>query len=144
MSSIRGRTRLVRKADGVFHGYVWPDKAVFPDFLRPGVREWWGDLHLSLTEIGAGIWNDMNEPALNDRLRDAGERFGFPMRPGAGKMIAQTMRKFTICMADDGSRLCEGAGAATPQRTLIRADKIASQVCSAGPVWIITNHCGII
>jgi len=37
-----------------------------------------GDLHLSLTEIGvAGIWNDMNEPALNDRLGDAGERFGF-------------------------------------------------------------------
>jgi len=29
------------RADGqVFHGYVWPDKAVFPD-LRPGVREWW-------------------------------------------------------------------------------------------------------
>jgi len=34
------------------------------------MREWWGDLHLSLTEIGvAGIWNDMNEPAINDRPR---------------------------------------------------------------------------
>jgi len=46
-----------------------------------------GDLHLSLTEIGvAGIWNDMNEPALNDRpFGDAGERFGFSMRPGAGE-----------------------------------------------------------
>jgi len=47
----------------------------------------------------------MNEPALNDRFGDAGERFGSSMRPRQGK-IAQTMRKFTIC--DDGSRLCEG------------------------------------
>ncbi len=73
---------FVRKADGqVFHGYVWPDKAVFPDFLRPDVREWWGDLHLSLTEIGvAGIWNDMNEPTINDRpFGDAGEKIWFPL-----------------------------------------------------------------
>jgi alpha-glucosidase len=50
----------VRQADGVlFHGYVWPDKAVFRDFLRSDVVNWWGDLHKSLTDIGvAGIWND--------------------------------------------------------------------------------------
>jgi alpha-glucosidase len=60
---------FVRAADGtLFHGYVWPDRAVFPDFLRPEVRRWWGDLHQSLTEIGvAGIWNDMNEPAIKDQ-----------------------------------------------------------------------------
>lgn len=60
---------FVRAVDGkLFHGYVWPDRAVFPDFMRPEVREWWGDLHRSLTEIGvAGIWNDMNEPAIKDQ-----------------------------------------------------------------------------
>ena len=58
---------FVRQANSkLFHGYVWPDKAVFPDFLCSDVRQWWGDLHKSLTEIGiAGIWNDMNEPAIS-------------------------------------------------------------------------------
>ena len=40
---------------------------MFPDFLRPDVRRWWGDLHAVLVDAGvAGIWNDMNEPALYD------------------------------------------------------------------------------
>ncbi|GAX35200.1 glycoside hydrolase family 31 protein [Nodularia sp. NIES-3585] len=73
---------FVRKADGVlFHGYVWPDKAVFPDFLRTDVGNWWGDLHKSLTDIGvAGIWNDMNEPAIDDRpFGDGGQKIWFPL-----------------------------------------------------------------
>jgi alpha-glucosidase len=48
-------------------GYVWPGPCVFPDFLRADVRRWWGDLHGALVDAGvAGIWNDMNEPALYD------------------------------------------------------------------------------
>jgi len=73
---------FVRKADGqLFHGYVWPDKAVFPDFLRPDVRDWWGNLHKSLTDSGvAGIWNDMNEPAIDDRpFGDPGNKIWFPL-----------------------------------------------------------------
>jgi alpha-glucosidase len=73
---------FVRKVDGqLFHGYVWPDKAVFPDFLRSDVRSWWGDLHKSLTDIGvAGIWNDMNEPAIDDRpFGDGGKKIWFPL-----------------------------------------------------------------
>ncbi|MEH2166587.1 MAG: glycoside hydrolase family 31 protein [Nostoc sp.] len=73
---------FVRKADGtLFHGYVWPEKAVFPDFLRPDVCNWWADLHKSLTDIGvAGIWNDMNEPAINNRpFGDEGEKIWFPL-----------------------------------------------------------------
>ncbi|MEN9202663.1 MAG: glycoside hydrolase family 31 protein [Thermostichus sp. DG_1_6_bins_120] len=60
---------FIRRADGhLFHGYVWPGKTLFPDFQRPAVRQWWGDWQRVLTEVGvAGIWNDMNEPALNDR-----------------------------------------------------------------------------
>ena len=49
----------------VFQGCCWPDEAVFPDFLRPDVRYWWGNLQKALTEAGVdGIWNDMNEPAI--------------------------------------------------------------------------------
>lgn len=73
---------FVRKPDGeLFHGYVWPDKAVFPDFLRPEVRQWWGAQHQTLTDVGiAGIWNDMNEPAINDRpFGDPGEKIWFPL-----------------------------------------------------------------
>jgi alpha-glucosidase len=48
----------------VYTGAVWPGKAVYPDFSRLEVREWWGNLHDELFKHGvAGIWNDMNEPA---------------------------------------------------------------------------------
>ncbi len=62
-------------ADGsVYEGPVWPSRAehnpansVFPDFSRPGTRDWWGTLVAPLVDVGvAGIWNDMNEPAVFD------------------------------------------------------------------------------
>jgi alpha-glucosidase len=57
---------FVRRADGeVFHGFVWPDEAVFPDFLRPDVRAWWAGWQREFVAAGlSGIWNDMNEPAV--------------------------------------------------------------------------------
>lgn len=73
---------LIRKPDGeLFYGYVWPDKAVFPDFLNPQVQKWWGECHQILTDMGiAGIWNDMNEPALDDRpFGDKGSKISFPL-----------------------------------------------------------------
>ncbi|HEY9848092.1 MAG TPA: glycoside hydrolase family 31 protein [Leptolyngbyaceae cyanobacterium] len=84
---------FVRSADGkLFHGYVWPDKAVFPDFLRSDVRKWWGNLHKSLTDIGiAGIWNDMNEPALDDRpFGDPGNKIWFPFDAPQGDPAEKT------------------------------------------------------
>ena len=56
-----------RRLDGPFvNGIVWPGECYFPDFTRPEVREWWQDLYRELIQdIGiAGVWNDMNEPAL--------------------------------------------------------------------------------
>lgn len=45
-------------------GEVWPGPAVFPDFLKGEVRDWWGELHRNFIENGIeGIWNDMNEPS---------------------------------------------------------------------------------
>ena len=56
-----------KRLDGPYmEGKVWPGDCYFPDFTRPEVREWWGDLYQGLIEeVGiAGVWNDMNEPAL--------------------------------------------------------------------------------
>jgi len=55
-----------RRQDGaLMEGDVWPGKCVFPDFTSPKVREWWSNLFGVLVENGvAGVWNDMNEPAV--------------------------------------------------------------------------------
>lgn len=56
-----------RRMDGPYvEGKVWPGDCYFPDFTRAEVREWWAGLYKELIEeIGiAGVWNDMNEPAL--------------------------------------------------------------------------------
>ncbi|HWP98960.1 MAG TPA: glycoside hydrolase family 31 protein [Vicinamibacterales bacterium] len=64
---------FVTRPDGsIYEAPVWPSQAeddprpsVFPDFSRPATREWWGGLYRSLLDAGiAGIWNDMNEPAV--------------------------------------------------------------------------------
>ena len=75
---------FVKNPDGtVYEAPVWPSKAedgdapdwskppgvpsVFPDFSKPATRVWWGSLYSGLLNAGvAGIWNDMNEPAIFD------------------------------------------------------------------------------
>lgn len=58
-----------RRGDDYFmEGYVWPGRCQFPDFTNKQVREWWGGLYKELLEAGvAGVWNDMNEPAVFGR-----------------------------------------------------------------------------
>jgi alpha-glucosidase len=55
-----------RRSDDYFmEGHVWPGRCQFPDFTNPEVRTWWGELFAELVEVGvAGVWNDMNEPAV--------------------------------------------------------------------------------
>ncbi len=55
-----------RRSDDYFmEGHVWPGRCQFPDFTNPEVREWWGGLYKELVDFGvAGVWNDMNEPAV--------------------------------------------------------------------------------
>jgi alpha-glucosidase len=64
---------FVKNPDGsVFEAPVWPSQAeqnpgpsVFPDFSKPGARDWWGGLFKPYVDMGiGGIWNDMNEPAV--------------------------------------------------------------------------------
>ncbi len=56
-----------KRLDGPYaEGKVWPGDCYFPDFTKPEVRDWWADLYKGLIDdLGvAGVWNDMNEPAL--------------------------------------------------------------------------------
>jgi alpha-glucosidase len=55
-----------RRSDDYFmEGHVWPGRCQFPDFTNPEVRDWWGELFDELVQMGvAGVWNDMNEPAV--------------------------------------------------------------------------------
>jgi alpha-glucosidase len=60
----RGFFCLTRDGDE-YQNVVWPGICAFPDFSNPDVREWWGSLHAGLLDAGvAGVWCDMNEPAL--------------------------------------------------------------------------------
>jgi alpha-glucosidase len=44
---------------------VWPGASVFPEFTQAKTRQWYGTLYNYYTDLGiAGIWNDMNEPAI--------------------------------------------------------------------------------
>lgn len=68
-----------KKADGKeLVAAVWPGKSYFPDFLRPEVREWFGNKYKVLTDVGIdGFWNDMNEPAIfytEDHLSEVFEK----------------------------------------------------------------------
>lgn len=56
-----------KRADGPYmRGKVWPGDCYFPDFTNPKVRDWWSGLFKELIEDTgiAGVWNDMNEPAV--------------------------------------------------------------------------------
>jgi alpha-glucosidase len=57
---------FVKKPDGkIYVGKVWPGESAFPDFTWDRARDWWGSLYKGLLNDGvAGIWNDMNEPAV--------------------------------------------------------------------------------
>ncbi|UII25655.1 glycoside hydrolase family 31 protein [Fulvivirga maritima] len=55
------------RADGPkMKGSVWPGPCYFPDFTNPKVRTWWASLYEGLMNDDgvAGVWNDMNEPAV--------------------------------------------------------------------------------
>jgi alpha-glucosidase len=60
----RGYFVLTREGEE-YRNEVWPGECAFPDFTDPAVRTWWGEWHRGLLDDGvAGVWCDMNEPAL--------------------------------------------------------------------------------
>jgi len=77
-------------AGNEYHGKVWPGACAFPDFTMPRTRQWWAGLYRSFLANGMdGIWNDMNEPAVNDNdfpdsLRLGTMPYNTPHRGGGG------------------------------------------------------------
>lgn len=50
-----------------FHGDAWPGAAAFPDFTYPKAQKWWAGLYKDFLAQGVdGVWNDVNEPQIND------------------------------------------------------------------------------
>jgi alpha-glucosidase len=62
----RDRDLFCKTRDGAdYLNVVWPGLCAFPDFTNPATREWWGECQRALLDEGvAGVWCDMNEPAL--------------------------------------------------------------------------------
>ncbi len=73
-----------------YHGKVWPGDCAFPDFTMPRTRQWWAGLYKDfMANDMDGIWNDMNEPAVNDNdfpkeLRLGTMPYNTPHRGGGG------------------------------------------------------------
>lgn len=68
----------VKKPNGEeYRGKVWPGDCAFPDFTMPHAREWWAGLYADFLSKGIdGVWNDMNEPAVNDNELPEDQRLG--------------------------------------------------------------------
>ena len=68
----------VKRADGTeYNGKAWPGYCAFPDFTQPKVRDWWAGLYTDFMAKGIdGIWNDVNEPAINDDDLPVNQRTG--------------------------------------------------------------------
>ncbi|MDZ7309578.1 MAG: DUF4968 domain-containing protein, partial [candidate division KSB1 bacterium] len=64
-SGVQG-DHFIKFPDGQrYIGDVWPGPSHFTNYTKPESRAWWGDLHKDFLDMGvAGIWNDMNEPAV--------------------------------------------------------------------------------
>jgi alpha-glucosidase len=62
----KSRELFCKTARGeLFLETVWPGLSAFPDFLKEETRQWWQDNLKFYVDNGiAGIWNDMNEPAM--------------------------------------------------------------------------------
>lgn len=137
---------FVRHRDGrIFHGYVWPDRAVFPDFIRSEVQQWWGQCHQALIDAGvAGIWNDMNEPALNDRpFGDPGGKIPFPLDapqgdPDEQTTHAETHNLYGMMMARATAKALECLRPNQRSFVLTRSGYAGIQRWSA--VWTGDNH----
>ncbi len=73
-------------------GEVWPKPAVFPDFTRSEVQNWWADLHQDMLETGiAGFWNDMNEPSSFSLQRTSNFTDDGSLSDGIGRVEGKTL-----------------------------------------------------
>ncbi|HET8842920.1 MAG TPA: TIM-barrel domain-containing protein, partial [Ktedonobacteraceae bacterium] len=96
-----------------YQNAVWPGVCVFPDFINPQAREWWGDEHRPLVDVGvAGVWCDMNEPALFLPLNstmppdvvhhgEVGPRLHMQVHNAYGSLMVQATREGLLRLQPD-------------------------------------------
>lgn len=89
-TAARDGGHLVERADGSpALGRVWPGISAFPDFSAPRTRGWWSERIREFVERHglAGLWCDMNEPAVQrtprGTLPDDARQRGFGGLPHA-------------------------------------------------------------
>jgi alpha-glucosidase len=98
------------ESGALFTGYVWPGRTVFPDFVKPEARKWWGELNANHVKSGlAGIWNDMNEPSVSTEVAEADMRFD---RDGKNWPHDRYHNQYALLMA---MGTAEGLRAALPE-----------------------------
>ena len=80
----------VKTADGKnCTGDAWPGAAAFPDFTYPKANKWWRSLYKDFLAQGVdGVWNDVNEPQINDTPNKTMPENNF--HRGGGKIPAGT------------------------------------------------------
>ncbi len=68
----------IKRPNGeTYQGKVWPGYCAFPDFTMPQAREWWANQYQDfLAKDIDGVWNDMNEPSVNDDDIAESQRIG--------------------------------------------------------------------
>ncbi|MGE5787911.1 MAG: TIM-barrel domain-containing protein [Myxococcales bacterium] len=143
------RDVFCRTASGApFVGKVWPGRCCFPDFVREDVRAFWAErLQFLLDKGAAGIWNDMNEPALFGQQRPFDPSNG-QLPPASDQLFMQTAPEGEVGHLEVrglyGMQMaraaCEAQRAARPDQrsfTLTRSTYAGGQ--RYGAVWLGDN-----
>lgn len=64
-SGVKKKVFCTNESGENYPAMVWPGYTHLPDFLNSRVLPWWKECHEELVASGiAGLWNDMNEPAI--------------------------------------------------------------------------------
>ena len=78
----------------LYIGQVSAWDSAFPDFLKEETRSWWAQGHAFFVQNGiAGIWNDMNEPALFNWIK--------PLPENMDALPVESLHQFYQTLSDE-------------------------------------------
>ena len=90
----------------------------FPDFTNARTRAWWGGHHAALLDQGvAGVWCDMNEPALFVPMQSTMPEDVVHPGDGAARLHAQVHNLYGSLMAQADARGLRSRRARTAARS---------------------------
>ncbi len=125
---------ITEENGGPYVNKVWPGLAVFPDFTREKVRNWWASKQDKLLDAGvAGIWNDMDEPATFDGQIPDKVMFG-------GALQMEHSEAHNIYGLQMAKASYEGIKAHTKQRPFVLTRACYAGVQKYSAVWTGDNQ----